>query len=189
MRIALLGPPGSGKGTQGVVLRETYGIPHVSSGDLLRAAVREGTELGRKAKAYMDAGALVPDDLVLAMMKERLAKADCHRGFLLDGFPRTRAQAEALTKMLAEAGTPLDRVVSLSVAEGEIVARLRGRREQEGRSDDSDATVLQRMRVYTAETAPLLDYYRARGVLCEIDGVGRPEEISHRIRNALGGQR
>jgi len=186
MRIALLGPPGSGKGTQGVVLRETYRIPHVSSGDLLRAAVRDGTQLGRQAKIFMDAGKLVPDDLVLAMMKERLAKDDCSRGFLLDGFPRTRAQAEALTKMLSEAGTPLDHVVSLSVSEGEIVARLRGRREQEGRSDDSDETVLQRMRVYAAETAPLLDYYRSHSVLREIDGLGRPEEISQRIRSALG---
>lgn len=189
MRIALLGPPGSGKGTQGVVLRETYGIPHVSSGELLRAAVREGTDLGRKAKAFMDAGELVPDDLVLAMMKERLAKDDCRRGFLLDGFPRTRAQAEALTTMLSEAATPLDHVVSLSVAEGEIVARLRGRREQEGRADDSDETVIARMRVYTAETAPLLDYYRSRGLLREIDGVGKPEEISGRIRLAVGSPR
>jgi len=189
MRIALLGPPGSGKGTQGVVLRESYGIPHVSSGDLLRAAVRDGTDLGRKAKAFMDQGALVPDELVLAMMKERLAQEDCRKGFLLDGFPRTRAQAEALTKMLGEAGTPLDHVVSLSVAESEIVARLRGRREQEGRSDDTDETVLQRMRVYTAETAPLLDYYRARGVLREIDGVGKPGEVSGRIRDAVGDPR
>jgi adenylate kinase len=185
MRIALLGPPGSGKGTQGVVLRETYKIPHVSSGDLLRAAVRDGTELGRRAKAFMDSGALVPDELVLEMMKERLAKDDCREGFLLDGFPRTRAQAEALTKMLAEAETPLDHVVSLSVSEDEILARLRGRREQEGRSDDGDETVRERMRVYTAETAPLLDYYRSHGVLREIDGIGKPEEISARIRTAV----
>ena len=189
MRIALLGPPGSGKGTQGVVLRETYGIPHVSSGDLLRAAVRDGTELGRRAKAFMDAGKLVPDDVVLAMMKERLAQADCRNGFLLDGFPRTSAQAEALTKMLADAETPLDHVVSLSVAEGEIVARLRGRREQEGRSDDSDETVRERLRVYAAETAPLLEYFRARRVLREIDGVGKPDVISDRIRAALGSPR
>jgi adenylate kinase len=189
MRIALLGPPGSGKGTQGVVLRETYAIPHISSGDLLRAAVRDGTELGRKAKTFMDSGALVPDELVLAMMKERLAKDDCRDGFLLDGFPRTRAQAQALTKMLAEVGTPLDHVVSLTVSEGEIVARLRGRREQEGRSDDNDETVVQRMRVYTAETSPLLDYYRAHGVLREVDGVGKPEEISSRIRTAVGNGR
>lgn len=189
MRIALLGPPGSGKGTQGVVLRETYGIPHVSSGDLLRAAVREGTELGREAKAFMDTGALVPDSLVLAMMKERLAKEDCREGFLLDGFPRTRAQAEALTTMLSEAGTPLEHVVSLSVAADEIITRLRGRREQEGRSDDSDETVVERMKVYAAETAPLLAYYRSHGVLREIDGVGKPEEISGRIRRAVGSPR
>jgi adenylate kinase len=137
----------------------------------------------------MDAGALVPDDLVLAMMKEHLAKDDCRRGFLLDGFPRTRAQAEALTTMLSAAATPLDHVVSLAVAEGDIVARLRGRREQEGRADDSDETVVERLKVYLAETAPLLDYYRSRGVLREIDGVGKPEEVSDRICRAVGSPR
>jgi adenylate kinase len=186
MRIALLGPPGSGKGTQGLVLRETFGIPHVSSGDLLRTAVRDGTELGRKAKAYMDAGELVPDDLVLAMMRERLVRKDCEKGFLLDGFPRTRAQAEALAEMLTAANSPLEHVISLAVGADEIVARLRGRRDQEGRSDDGDATVLQRMQVYEEQTAPLLDYYRAQGVLREVDGVGAPEEISRRIRSAVG---
>lgn len=186
MRMALLGPPGSGKGTQGAVLRDAYGIPHVSSGDLLRAAVRDQTELGRKAEAFMDAGQLVPDDLVLAMMRERLRQPDCENGFLLDGFPRTRAQAEALGRMLDEAGTPLEHVVSLAVATEEIVTRLRGRREQEGRSDDNDETVRQRMSVYLDQTAPLLEYYRSRELLREVDGVGRPEEISRRIRAAVG---
>jgi adenylate kinase len=185
MRLALLGPPGSGKGTQGAVLRDHFKISHVSSGDLLRAAVREQTELGKKAKAYMDAGELVPDTLVLAMMRERLDKPDCRTGFLLDGFPRTVAQAEALGKMLAIAHTPLDHVVSLSVDENEILARLRGRREQEQRSDDGDDTVKQRLRVYFAETAPLLDYYRKQGLLREIPGVGKPEVISDAIRAAL----
>ena len=152
----------------------------------MRAAVRDGTDLGRKAKAFMDAGALVPDDLVLAMMKERLAKDDCRRGFLLDGFPRTRAQAEALTTMLGAAATPLDHVVSLSVAEGEIVARLRGRREQEGRADDSDETVIERMKVYMAETAPLLDYYQSTGLLRTIDGLGSTNEVFNNIRAAIG---
>ena len=189
MRLALLGPPGSGKGTQGALLREHYRIPHVSSGDLLRAAVRDGTELGRKAKAYMDAGDLVPDALVLAMMRERLERSDCRAGFLLDGFPRTVAQAEALGRMLAERGTPLDHVVSLGVTEDEILARLRGRREQESRSDDDDETVKQRLRVYFAETAPLLDYYRNHGLLREVHGIGKPDAISTAIRVALGNGR
>jgi adenylate kinase len=167
------------------LLREHYKIPHVSSGDLLRAAVRDGTELGKKAKAYMDAGELVPDSLVLAMMQERLARPDCTMGFLLDGFPRTVAQAEALTRMLAERGMPLEHVVSLAVTEDEIIARLRGRREQEGRSDDGDGTVKQRLRVYLSETAPLLDYYRKYGVLREVEGIGKPDAISSAIRAAL----
>ena len=166
-------------------MREHYDIPHVSSGDLLRAAVRDGTELGKKAKSYMDAGELVPDSLVLAMMNERLDKPDCTSGFLLDGFPRTVAQAEALTRMLAERRMPLEHVVSLAVTEDEIVARLRGRREQEGRSDDSDETVKQRLRVYFSETAPLLDYYRKHGVLREVQGIGKPDAISSAIRAAL----
>ncbi len=185
MRLALLGPPGSGKGTQGAVLREQFQIPHVSSGDLLRTAVRNGTELGKKAKSFMDAGELVPDALVLAMMNERLDESDCKIGFLLDGFPRTVAQAESLTRMLAERGTPLEHVVSLAVTEQEIVARLRGRRDQEGRSDDSDETVKQRLRVYFSETAPLLDYFRKHGVLREVQGIGTPDEVSTAIRAAL----
>jgi adenylate kinase len=180
--MALLGPPGSGKGTQGAVLRECYRIPHVSSGDLLRAAVRDGTDLGRRAKAFMDAGKLVPDDLVLAMMRERLLQPDCRNGFLLDGFPRTRAQAQALTEMLAAANCPLQHVVSLAVSADEIASRLRGRREQEGRSDDTDDTVRQRMDVYADQTEPLLKYYRDHGVLREVDGQGPPDEISRRIR-------
>ena len=185
MRLALLGPPGSGKGTQAAVLRDQFKIPHVSSGDLLRAAVRDQTELGKKAKAYMDAGELVPDALVLEMMKERLAKPDCGSGFLLDGFPRTVAQAEVLGKMLAAGRSPLEHVISLKVDEQEIVARLRGRREQEHRSDDGDDTVKQRLRVYFAETAPLLDYYRKQGLLREIQGVGKPDAVSDAIRTAL----
>lgn len=185
MRLALLGPPGSGKGTQGAVLRAHFGIPHVSSGDLLRAAVKDGTELGKKAKAFMDAGELVPDALVLAMMNERLGKADCRSGFLLDGFPRTVAQAEALMRTLTERGSPIEHVVSLGVTEEEVVARLRGRREQEGRSDDGDDTVKQRLRVYFAETAPLLEFYRKQGVLRELQGIGKPEAISAAILKVL----
>jgi adenylate kinase len=185
MRLALLGPPGSGKGTQGALLRVHFGIPHVSSGDLLRVAVRDGTDLGRKAKAFMDVGELVPDALVLAMMNERLENTDCRNGFLLDGFPRTVAQAEALTRTLTERGAPIEHVVSLGVTEEEVIARLRGRRDQEGRSDDGDDTVKQRLRVYFAETAPLLDFYRKQGVLREVQGIGKPEAVSTAIRAAL----
>lgn len=185
MRIALLGPPGSGKGTQGVMLRDTYEIPHISSGDLLRAAVRDDTELGREAKSYMDSGALVPDALVLAMMAERLEEDDCASGFLLDGFPRTTAQAEVLRTMLEDLGAPLEHVVSLTVDEEEIVARIRGRRAEESRGDDDDETVRKRLAVYREETAPLLDYYREAGLLHEVDGIGTPDEVAGRVARAI----
>ena len=151
--------------------------------------MRDGTALGRKAKSYMDTGELVPDALVLAMMKERLEKPDCRSGFLLDGFPRTMPQAESLTRLLADGHTPLEHVVSLAVTEQEIVARLRGRREQEHRSDDDADTVKQRVRVYFAETEPLLDYFRKQGLLREVQGIGKPEVISAAIRVALGNGR
>lgn len=186
MRLALLGPPGSGKGTQGIVLKDTLSIPHISSGDLLRDAVKNETALGLEAKAFMDAGKLVPDDLVLGMMGERLQQDDCRTGFLLDGFPRTVAQGEALQAMLAEVGAPLDHVVSLAVDEEEIVERIRGRRAEESRDDDNEETVRQRLGVYRSQTAPLLDFYRGLSILCEIDGIGTPEQISSRIMAGIG---
>ena len=215
MRIALLGPPGSGKGTQGEVLRNRLGIPHISSGDLLRDAVARGTDLGRAAKGYMDRGELVPDELVLGMIRERLA-ANGDGGWLLDGFPRTVAQAEALDRLLASAGGPLQHVVSLGVAKDDVVVRLGGRRTcgkcgalyhtkfkppktpdvcdacggaLTTRRDDEEATIRARLDVYDRQTAPLLDYYRNRGLLRDIDGAGAPAEVSHRIVEALGARR
>ena len=186
MRLILLGPPGSGKGTQSVRLKEKLGISHISSGDLLRDAVKRETELGKQAKEFMEAGKLVPDELVLGMMRERLEADDCRGGFLLDGFPRTVAQARALSKMLEEDRIPLDHVVSLDVDDEEILSRIRGRREAEGRSDDNEETIRNRMRVYREATEPLVAYYRERSVLREVDGQGDVREVEKRIEEALG---
>jgi adenylate kinase len=187
VRLVLLGPPGSGKGTQSVRLKEKLGISHVSSGELLRDAVKRRTALGKKAQEFMNSGRLVSDDLVLDMMRERLADDDCEGGFLLDGFPRTPAQARALSAMLAENGWPLDRVVLLDVNDAEILERIRGRREAEGRSDDDEATARGRLEVYEKETKPLLEFYRDAKLLIEIDGVGAPEEIFERILVGVAG--
>ncbi|MEE8311507.1 MAG: adenylate kinase [Candidatus Binatia bacterium] len=187
MRLVLLGPPGSGKGTQSVRLKEKLGISHVSSGELLRDAVKRRTALGKKAQEFMNSGRLVSDDLVLDMMRERLAEDDCEGGFLLDGFPRTLAQARALSGMLAENGWPLDRVVLLDVNEAEILQRIRGRREAEHRSDDDEVTARGRLDVYEKETKPLLGFYRDAGLLLEIDGIGAPEEIFERILVGVAG--
>ena len=213
MRIALLGPPGSGKGTQGKVLGDRFDIPHISSGDLFREAIQAETELGMQAKAFMSEGKLVPDELVMAMMKERLEQDDCAEGFLLDGFPRTVAQAEALTRMLADGGTPLDHVVALQVASDEVVRRLTGRRScpecgrlyhvefkpprEEGRCDDGHgelivrdddqyATVRERLEVYREQTAPLLEYFGGQSVLRDIDGVGETAAVSNAIFAEIG---
>ena len=169
MRLALLGPPGSGKGTQGIELKDSLGIPHISSGDLLRSAVKQRTALGVEAETFMDAGMLVPDDLVLGMMGERLQQDDCRNGFLLDGFPRTVNQGEALQAMLAEVDAPLDHVISLTVDEEQLVERLRGRRETEARDDDKETTVRRRLSIYREQTEPLLDYYRKLKLLRDID--------------------
>jgi len=181
VRLILLGPPGSGKGTQSVRLKEKLGISHISSGDLLRDAVKRETELGKQAKEFMEAGKLVPDELVLGMMRERLEADDCRSGFLLDGFPRTVAQARALGRMLEEDRIPLDHVVSLDVDDEEILSRIRGRREAEGRSDDNEETARERLAVYESETKPLLDFYREAGLLQEVGGIGAPDDIFDRI--------
>ena len=212
MRLALLGPPGSGKGTQGAGLRDTYRIPHISSGDLLRDAVSGETELGKQAQEYMTSGRLVPDELVLGMMRERIEQPDCTVGFLLDGFPRTVAQAEALEVMLAEKQAPLDHVVALVVDREEIVLRLAGRRSCSGcgrlyheqfdppadaehcddcgdkltiRDDDREETVRERLTVYEDQTAPLLKFYRNLGLLRAVDGLGPRDAISARIESEL----
>lgn len=176
MRAVLLGPPGAGKGTQADLIQEKLGVPHISTGDLLRSAVERQTDLGKRAKGFMDEGKLVPDDLVIGLIRERL-QGDAAGGFLLDGFPRNLAQGETLEMLLRESGVSLDHVISLAVPIDELVKRMLGR----GRSDDNEETIRARLGVYEGETAPLCDYYRDRGVLREIDGLGSPDEISARI--------
>ncbi len=184
-RMLLLGPPGAGKGTQAIRLAAKLGIPQISTGDMLRGAVAAGTDVGRQAQGHMDRGELVPDAVVIGVAEERLSQGDAESGFVLDGFPRTATQAEALDALLEQMGTSLERCVVLVVDEDSLVARLLGRAQIEGRSDDSEETIRTRMSVYRAQTAPLVDYYRKRGILGEVDGLGSIEEIAKRIDEAL----
>ena len=185
-RVLLLGAPGAGKGTQAARLVERLGVPQISTGDMFREAVAAGSELGRSLKHTIECGDLVSDDVVIAVAKERLSKGDARRGFVLDGFPRTVAQAEALDGLLGEMGTELERCVALVVDEDAVVARLLKRAEIEGRSDDNEETIRNRMRVYREQTEPLIAYYRKGGVLVEVDGMGGIEEITKAIEEALG---
>ncbi len=184
-RMLLLGPPGAGKGTQALRVVAKLGIPQISTGNMLRGAVAAGTDVGRQARAYMDRGELVPDAVVIEVAEERLSQADAESGFVLDGFPRTSAQAEALDVLLERMGTNLERCVAFVVDEDSLVARLLERAQIEGRSDDSEETIRTRMSVYRAQTAPLVDYYRKRGILAELDGLGSIEEVAKRIEEAL----
>jgi adenylate kinase len=213
MRVAFLGPPGAGKGTQARELAREWGVPQIATGDMLREAVAANTPLGREAKRYMDQGALVPDEVVVAAMKARLAQTDAHCGFILDGFPRTIAQAEALTQMLKELDGDLQAVVYFEVAEAELLRRLTGRRvcrqcgatvhlvsapprrpgacdrcggELYQREDDRESTVANRLHVYARQTAPLLDYYRDRALLRPIAGEGAMEAVRTAVRQATG---
>ncbi len=213
MRLILLGPPGAGKGTQAKRLIERYGIPQISTGDILRAAVRDGTDLGKKAKEYMDAGELVPDEVVIGIIEERLQEADCAKGFILDGFPRTVAQADALNRVLGNLGQAIDHVVSIEVPDEELVERLTGRRTCRGcgamyhvkfsppvadgvcdkcggelyqRDDDREETIRARLKVYHDQTAPLVEYYEKAGLLRRIPGQGSVDEIYARIEGVLG---
>ena len=181
MNLILLGPPGAGKGTQGHRLSALYSIPEISTGDILRAAVRQETPLGLEAKRYMDRGALVPDGIIIGIIRERLAQDDTKRGFILDGFPRTVAQAEALTQLSKEQNRPIEHVISIEVPAEELLQRLTGRRQLEGRQDDTDEAIRHRLEVYQRETAPLIDYYRQQGLLRCIVGVGTVDDISQRI--------
>ncbi|MDX1625235.1 MAG: adenylate kinase [Wenzhouxiangellaceae bacterium] len=185
MRIVLLGPPGSGKGTQAGMLRERLDVAHISTGALLRDAVRDETELGRKAREYMDAGELVPDDLMLGLIEERLGADDVANGFILDGYPRNLAQAEALDTVLERIGQPVDVAISVVVDEGEVVQRLSRRAVEEGRSDDTEEVIRNRLRVYGEQTAPVAGHYARRGQLREVDGMGSVEDVHRRMRNAL----
>jgi adenylate kinase len=180
MRVLLLGPPGAGKGTQADRIAARFQLVHLATGDLLRANVADGTPLGEVAQAYLDSGELVPDEVVVAMMLERLTQPDCKRGFLLDGFPRSVAQARALDEHLAGLGAPLDAAINLEVAEEELLHRLAGR----GRADDNAQTIRNRLQVFAASTRPLLDYYEERGLLFSVAAVGTVDEVSERILHA-----
>lgn len=209
--MVLMGPPGAGKGTQAKLLKERFHVPHISSGDLLRAAIEQDTPLGLEAKAFMDRGELVPDSLLLRVMEERLQEKDCSPGFILDGFPRTIPQAEALDVLLERMGASLDGVVSISVPRSELIRRMGGRRTCRScgasyhvvfnpprvagvcdrcrsslcqREDDKDATIEARLDVYERQTAPLLALYGKRGILHTIDGVGEQAQVLDRVLNA-----
>lgn len=211
-QLIFLGPPGAGKGTQAESVCRDRGIPQISTGDILRGAIKAGTELGRKAKAYMDEGLLAPDDLIIGIMEERLRQSDCEAGFLLDGVPRTVPQAEAVEAMLENLGRPLTAVVSIDVPDEDIIARITGRRScpkdgmvyhvqykaprTEGRcdlcgtelvqrADDTRETVENRLRVYKEQTAPLIDFYSEREVLAMVDGRGSIDEIAARVADAI----
>nr|WSX50278.1 adenylate kinase [Streptomyces sp. NBC_00974] len=213
MRIVLVGPPGAGKGTQAAVLAKTLSIPHISTGDLFRANISQGTELGRRAKAFMDAGDLVPDEVTISMAKDRMEQADAAGGFLLDGFPRNVSQAEALDVMLKAEGMNLDAVLDLEVEEDEVVKRLAGRRtcrndgahvfhvayappKVEGvcdvcggelyvREDQSEDAVRNRLEVYHTQTEPIIDYYKAQGLVSTIPALGEVKDVTQRAMDAL----
>ncbi|MEJ2526143.1 MAG: adenylate kinase [Desulfuromonadales bacterium] len=212
MKLILLGPPGAGKGTQAKMLTEAFSIPQISTGDILRAAVKTGTALGLKAKQYMDAGGLVPDDVVVGIVRDRLQEADCRNGFILDGFPRTVAQADALRKSLEVMNKELDQVISLEVDTEALVARLTGRRtckdcgrgyhvrfdppRQAGRcdacggelvqrQDDQEETIRKRLQVYADQTAPLIDYYRQANLLSEVDGMQPIAQVQEKVLSLL----
>lgn len=212
MKLILFGAPGSGKGTQAKLAGQELGVPHISTGDILRQSVKEGTPLGLKAKSFMDSGALVPDDLMLDLIRERLGRPDASRGFLLDGFPRTVAQAEGLDRLLAGLGMKIDAVISLEVDAEELVLRLTSRRmcpkcgaiynqisqppraegicdacgsALEQRADDRRSTVENRLAVYREQTSPVMDYYRSQGLLKPVDGSKSPEEVYRSFKSAL----
>jgi len=186
MRLVLLGAPGSGKGTQATRLKEHLQVPHISTGDLLRAEVAAGTPLGLEAKAIMARGDLLPDDVLLGMLEERFSRDDTRAGFILDGYPRNLAQAAALDALLQKLGTPFDAAVQLEVDNEQIIARLAGRAQAEGRADDSPDSVRHRLNVYDQQTAPVIAFYRDHDQLTVVDGVGSLDAVFDRIVKAIG---
>ena len=185
MRLVLLGPPGAGKGTQAAHISARQGIPALSTGQLFDRHINAGTPLGRQAERYVRAGELVPDDIVLGVIRERLSRPDCSVGFVLDGFPRTVPQAAALDRLLAQSGTPLDAVINLDVDESEVLERIRRRSKLEAGLDDAEETARLRLKGFAEEPAPLRHYYAGRGLLRTVNGSGRPEEVSARIETVL----
>ena len=185
MRVILMGPPGAGKGTQAKVVAQRLSVPAISTGDIFRANVSEGTPLGVEAKRYMDAGDYVPDEVTNEMVRERIAEDDARRGFLLDGYPRTVAQVDELDQMLRDKGQALDAVVVLTVDKDELVARLINRAEIEGRTDDTEEVIRKRQDLYNDQTAPLLAVYADRGLLVEVDGMGEVDQVTARVFSQL----
>ncbi|HEX5861478.1 MAG TPA: adenylate kinase [Nocardioides sp.] len=185
MRLIIMGPPGAGKGTQATFVAERFGIPAISTGDIFRANVAEGTPLGVEAKRYMDAGDYVPDEITNKMVRNRIGETDAEPGFLLDGYPRTLAQVQELDEMVDATGHRLDAAVVLTVDGEEIVQRLLQRAEVEGRADDTEDVIRRRQEVYREQTEPLIDVYRDRGILLEVDGMGEVDEVTKRIFEAL----
>jgi adenylate kinase len=186
VRLIIMGPPGAGKGTQASVLASAIGITHISTGDIFRANVLDGTPLGLQAKAFMDAGEYVPDDVTNAMVRDRVSKPDCAAGFLLDGYPRTLEQVGELDSMLEGAGGRVDKVVELVVDVDEVVGRLVKRAADQGRSDDGEDVIRRRLEVYFEATAPLTALYEQRGLLVRVSGMGAVEDVSGRVLEALG---
>jgi len=185
MRLIMMGPPGAGKGTQAKFVAQHFGIPAISTGDIFRANVSQGTELGVEAKRYMDAGDYVPDEVTNLMVRNRIDEKDAEPGFLLDGYPRTLAQVEELDGMIKFTGHSLDAVVVLTVDPEEIVGRLLQRAQVEGRADDTEDVIRRRQEIYVEQTEPLIEVYRGRGILIEVDGMGEVAEVTQRIFEAL----
>ena len=184
-RLLIVGPQGSGKGTQGVLIAEALGIPAISTGDMFRAAIAAGTELGQRVTAIIQAGDLVPDELTSAVVRERLSQPDAARGFLLDGYPRNLGQVADLDAFLAERGEQLDAVIELAVPRDESIARLSRRAREQGRTDDTEEVIANRLGIYERETAPILGVYGDRGIALTIDGIGSLDDVTERISDAL----